>query len=535
MAIPLGQTFDVLARSRNDAATAVLMAALESPDQAIFEGAVIALVRRPSKAGHLAVLKRWHVLTPALRETVDQSEGRMGGALHDALLSGDDQLFENACHVARESGEFDLAPTLIMVAEQSTSARSDSATGLVVEMVNRLAHATSATEPGGYSRHPETIRKGVLESLERSIERFIIHTRRELVEAFVVLAGPESPSLRVVLESSGHPCYGPVMDVLNLSTNVDVLALLVAYLTSQDAPAAVRTVVSRRTDSAYMAALLGMPLDGANAMLVKNLGRIKSFACLASADATCKRLSPDALAAAMRLVSLSGVGDEAKLDFAGALLARGAQPARVAACEALEAIVGARSNELVLAALADADGDVQAAATRQLRDRHIPGTMAKLISLVSSPHPQVQAAARESLAEFSFDNLVARYETLDNEGRRQTAQLVAMIDVEAVTRLKQEMESRVHRRRMRAIELAELMGLTARVADALIERLLDEDHMVRAAAASALADCTALDVRDALLEALGDKSFAVQAAARESLRTLGVETAVGSAGGEEAL
>jgi hypothetical protein len=531
MATPFGRTLDALARSRNDAATAVLTTALDSSDRSVFEGAVLALVRRPNKAGHLAVLKRWHELTPELRSAVDQSEGRMGGALHDALLGNDDQLFANACQVAHESGEFDLAPTLIMVAEQNKPARSDTATSLVVGMVEQLAHAPLATEFGGYSRHPETIRKGVLESLERSIERFVLHGRRELVEAFVVLAGPESPSLRVILESTGHPCYAPVMDVLQLSTNEDVLALLVAYLTSQDAPTAVRTVVSRRNDAAFTAALLAMPLDGGNAMLVKNLNRIKAFASLASADSVCKRLSPQAQAAAMRLVSLSGAGDEAKLDFAGALMARGAQPARVAACEALQTIVGARSNELILAALADADGDVQAAATRQLRDRHIPGTMAKLISLVASPHAAVQAAARESLAEFSFDNLVARYETLDDEAQRQTAQLVAMIDVEAVTRLKQEMESLVRRRRMRAIELAELMGLTAKVADVLIERLEDEDHMIRAAAASALADCTALDVRDALLEALGDKSFAVQTAARESLRTLGVAT---PAIGEEA-
>ena len=63
------------------------------------------------------------------------------------------------------------------------------------------------------------------------------------------------------------------------------------------------------------------------------------------------------------------------------------------------------------------------------------------------------------------------------------------------------------------------------MADALVERLDDEDHMVRAAAADALADCTAMDVRDALLAALGDRSFAVQNAARNSLRSLGVEVA----------
>jgi HEAT repeat protein len=58
-----------------------------------------------------------------------------------------------------------------------------------------------------------------------------------------------------------------------------------------------------------------------------------------------------------------------------------------------------------------------------------------------------------------------------------------------------------------------------------VERLDDEDHMVRAAAATALADCSALDVRDALLAALGDRSHSVQSAARESLRSMGVEVA----------
>ncbi len=528
MPTPLERTFEALARSRNDAATAVLLAALGSPDRAASEGAVLATVRRHSKAGHLAVLRRWNTLSPELKKAVDESEGRMGGALHDALLSADDQLFANACEVAHESGEYDLAPALIMVAELPDPVRSSAATRLIAEMVERLAHATSSEEPGGYSRHPETIRKSVLESLERSIERYAVHGRRELVEAFVVLAGADSPALRSILEMPHHSCHQTVVDMLNLSTTPDVLAVLVSYMTTQDAPAAMRTVAARRTDAPFVMALLSMELAPPSPLLSKNVNRIKSFACLASAESVCKRLAPASQAAAMRLVAMCGAGDEAKLDFAAALLARGSELARVAACEALAGISGQRSNDLVLAALADEDGDVQAAATRQLRDRHIPGTMAKLIALVSSPHAAVQSAAREALTEFSFENFVARYETLDNDVRRQTGALVALVDVDAPLRLRQEMESLVRRRRLRAIELAEVMGLTPKVADVLVERLADEDHMVRAAAAGALSECTALDVRDALLAALGDQSFAVQSAARESLRVLGVEVAAGS-------
>jgi HEAT repeat protein len=314
-----------------------------------------------------------------------------------------------------------------------------------------------------------------------------------------------------------------MLDVLNLSTNGAVLNVLTTYLIAYDAPSAVRSVAARRTDAAFVAALLGMSLDPDNAVLAKNLGRIKAFACLGSPESACKRLPAALQVAAMRLVAMSGASDEAKLDFAGALLARGAPAARIAACEALHAISGQRSNDLVLAALADADAGVQAAATRQLRDRHIPGTMAKLIDLVSSPHAAVREAARDSLSEFSFDNYIARYETLDNETRRSTGALVALIDVHALQGLRREMASLVRRHRLRAIEVADVMGVTAQIADALVDRLDDEDHMVRAAAAAALGDCTAMDVRDALIAALADRSYAVQNAARDSLRALGVE------------
>jgi hypothetical protein len=67
------------------------------------------------------------------------------------------------------------------------------------------------------------------------------------------------------------------------------------------------------------------------------------------------------------------------------------------------------------------------------------------------------------------------------------------------------------------------MGLLPQLADALIERLQDEDHLIRAAAADALQHCTADDVRTALLAAIDDRSIAVQTAARNSLRALSGE------------
>lgn len=533
MPSPLETTFETLARSRNQAATATLLATLDAPNGAIADGVVRALVRRTNKAGHAAVLERLHKLGPELRRAVDDNQGRMGGALRDAVLSSDEQLFANACEVIRASDEFDLAPTLITVAEQPEGSRRDAATALVVGLVERLLHPVDDNQPRRFDRDPETIHKGMLECLQRSIERFELHHNTALVECFVVLAGPAHPALRTILEMPRHSCFEPVIATLQRGGSADVLRLLALFLVGHEAPGAVISVISRRTDEAFTKMLLGLPLTPCTMALEKNLGRIKSFASLAPVDSICKRMSPAEQAAAMRLVSLCGAGDEAKLDFAAAMMARGAQAARLAACESLLQIPGQRSNDLVMAALADDDGEVQAAATRQLRERHIPGAMGKLIQLASSPHAAVQDAARESLAEFSFENFIARYETLDDEAQRQTGALVALVDLDAPAGLRREMASLVRRHRLRAIEIAEMMGLTARVADALIERLDDEDHMVRAAAAEALSGCTTMEVRDALVDALGDRSYAVQTAARNSLRAMGVDVGADQAGASD--
>jgi HEAT repeat protein len=145
------------------------------------------------------------------------------------------------------------------------------------------------------------------------------------------------------------------------------------------------------------------------------------------------------------------------------------------------------------------------------------------MAFVDSADEVVSNAAREVLSEFSFDNYTSRFDVLEEEARRAMGTRVAKIDRTVVARLTSDLAHPARRIRLRAMEMAAAMEVLPQLADALIERLEDEDHLVRAAAADALQHCTADDVRKALLMALGDKSVAVQLAAKNSLQTLGVE------------
>jgi HEAT repeat protein len=155
--------------------------------------------------------------------------------------------------------------------------------------------------------------------------------------------------------------------------------------------------------------------------------------------------------------------------------------------------------------------------------------MNKLLELVESPNEAVSTAARDALWEFTFENYTARFDLLDDDARRSMGTRVALVDRTTLARLRTELGNPARRLRLRAIEMVGAMGLLPQVADALIERLQDEDHLVRVAAADALQHCTADDVRNALLAAIDDRSVAVQTAARNSLRALNGETTPGAA------
>ena len=195
MPAPLDLTFQTLIASRNEAATDLLIEALDAESPAIVTSALGALMLRRSRAGHLAVLRRWHTLTAQQLEQLRAGRGKIGPALRDALVSDDVQLAKNAFEFTVAFNEYDALPTLITIAEGPDSRRSEPALALINQLIGQLSRLMSGGRDPYERRDPHQIARNVLESLERSLERFRRHRRNGLVEAFVTLAGPACPVL----------------------------------------------------------------------------------------------------------------------------------------------------------------------------------------------------------------------------------------------------------------------------------------------------------------------------------------------------
>ncbi len=522
---PLQITFETLTKSRNEAAVPTLVSTLGHDDRAIHSATMLALMKRRNKAGHLAVLRQWHRLPLDQRKLLQEGRSHINAALRDAVVSDDLQLFTNGCEVIEQFTEIDLVPALINVAENKNSPHADQATQVVSRLIERLSDMLRGPRDSQDRRDPTLMQRHVLESLERSVERFRQHKRSELIEAFVVVAGASSSLLQSLLDAPHHACFQTVLDTITESKSLGVHQLLLDFLNESDAPRLVLLVISRRTDKAFVTRLLALADKGFTQSARKNLKQIQSFTWLDAKGAAIISFDAEDQRRAVELISVSGICRESSLDILESVLHGGADAGRLAVCKALASLQGDRPNRLIQRALDDCNPAVQAEATRQLRERHIPGAMTKLVELLDSAYDEVRDAAREALGEFTFENYLSRYGTLTEEVRRSTGSLVCKVDPQAVSLLAHELESPSRSRRLRAIEIVETLGLVSQVSGALIERLQDEDHLIRAATADVLHCCDRADVRAALEEAVEDRSSAVQNAARSSLESIAASTA----------
>ncbi len=520
MSKSLNTTFEILGSSRNEASLSVLLAALDSAQVEVFEGAIKTLVSRRSRAGHFAVVSRWHQLSEPQRDLVRQGRGKMSGGLRNALLAEDTQYFTDACEIIEEFGEFDLVATLVTLSENRNSMHSQSATEMVSRLVKQLSEMVHGKRESQDRRDPNAIRKFVMESLEHSVERFREHQREELIEAFVVLGGRSCELLRTIIEDPHHACYMTVVNTLTTSESSGVIDLLLSFLDSELPSLTAIKVISRRTDKAFLSRLLELADGKLSSQKKRNLSRIRNFAWLQTEGLHIVELEEQDQARSVALLSASGIDQEQKLALWEILLRSGKPAARLAVCESLDEMQGDHTNQLILTALEDKTPQVQAAATLQLRDRNLPGSMSLLLKLIDSPHDEVREAAGQSLGEFTFENFLSRFDTLHDDTRQSTGTLVCKVDHEVVAKLRAELESTSRKNRMRAIEMAEAMAIVSEVSDELVQRLEDEDHLVRAAAADALQFCPTAEVQEALRFALNDRSSAVQNAARNSLNAI---------------
>lgn len=520
MANGLATTFSVLAKSQNEAAVRLLRNALDATDPAVRTGALRALLSHRSNAADGELIRRWHTFNKHWKSIVGDSGGRLTTAIRDALLSTDDQLRANGCDAVLALREYDLIPTLLTAAEDKSNPLADRSGATLLQLADALAEELSTPRDYHNRRDPRVVRSHVISALERSVERFDQHQSREIVEAFLVLAGHENSVLKHILQHPHDKAYVTLLHLLSHSPRPGVMRLLLDSLDQPRTSSAIYSILAHRNDVTFVRQMLMRFVDEIPRSMKRSLKRVDSFSWLQNDMKLLAELSGEEQQGAIHLTMASGLSRIGVFEVIEFILANGEPEGRRAAARALAEFRGAEANGAVLRAIEDDDPTVRAIAVGQLRERNIRGALTTLFELLDSPDRVVYDASREALSEFTFERFLATFGTLDDAAIEETGQIVKRVDSHAIDRLQNELASPLRARRIRAIQMAVAMQAIPECESNLITLLSDEDQVLRAAAAEVLVHSPSSTTRSALRDAILDRSQIVRDAVERTLQTL---------------
>jgi hypothetical protein len=264
-----------------------------------------------------------------------------------------------------------LFELLIDVAADPRQPNRDQAAAALVRLATLLHQDATETSEGAPRprREPFFVRRQAVAALERSIARFGVHERLEIIESFLLLAPLENAAMQQVLRSEAHPCHPHFIASLRRSKAPGVLDRLAEVLKANNPPRAVLDLVAERSDRRFVEHLLAGIPSPLPTRIEQNLRRLRSISWLETSRGVLLELPGAAQATAIELAIVSGISRQAVFDLAADILRSGAAEGRRAACRALTGFRRPQVRELINLALADPDPDVQVEAARILRRR----------------------------------------------------------------------------------------------------------------------------------------------------------------------
>ena len=519
----LDKTRQVLSRTRNRAVLPLLAAGFRSSSAEVRAAAIRAAIQRVDLESHTQLICHFNSFgdaeRAALAEAFHAVPHHTAPALTAALLGSDTNLCDNACQLIVLCQDCDSFSALLQAAESGSHRHCHQIAATIRQLADRLHERldqwAGSSHPAGHD--PTFARHQALAALERYLSHSPHHVPPEIVEAFLLLAPSDHPTLARILNDSRHACHAPFVSVFSTSPDRSVVERLVALVRDTDAPIAALEAIARRTDRPFIDSLLQGLRRPVPLRVLHNMKRMRSIAWLESHRETLLHLDCRAQALAIELAAASGMQEAAFFDLVVLLLREGLAEARRAACQALAKFEGPQIDMLVLTALDDPDAGVQAAAARQLRPRRLPQALKVLVGLLDSASVEVRDAARSSLAEFNFVRYRSMFDLLDENAIKTTGLLVHKVDDGAVEGLIEELTSPSVSSRLRGIEMAVAMQATQDVCDQLVELAKHENVSVRNEALAALAECTGPHVFEVLELAARDASHSIAETARQSL------------------
>ncbi|MBW8884150.1 MAG: HEAT repeat domain-containing protein, partial [Planctomycetia bacterium] len=500
----LSTTFDILANTANDTSAAVLVTALDASQREVRDLAITALLARRNAAAELHILRRWSDLSQRWKQQVADRPGWLSEAIRAAIVNRDPNLYECACEAAVYTRDYDSIPVLVAAASDPTNPAAARVAAATLELTELLAEELSAPRDYRIRRDPQLQRDHVLVSLEKVLTTPGLHWRRELLEAFMLLAIRDNAALKRMLQSPTDRIGMAVIEQLTFNTRPGIERLLLSYLDDPHAPLSAVQTIGKRGDISFIRQVARKVGAEPTPVVRTNLHRIDALPWVAQNVSILDALREGEQAGIVHLAVESSAPRATALQVVDYIARHGKLEGRRIAAKTLVDLHGPAANELVLHLQKDEDPEVRAAAARQLRSRNIPGAIQQLLTLLESPHDAEREAAREGLAEFTLERFSSNYDQMTPQARTVAGSLVRRVDSQLIEKLGTELTATARSRRKRALELCVALDAVGTLQESIAAAVKDEDQYVRIEAIRVLARVDSQMARQSLRDALLD-------------------------------
>ncbi len=522
MAKGIDTTLDLLAKSKNRAALALLTQAFHSSDERMRFEAGMYLVHIRGTKGIGEIIRSFDPADKKLIDIIHAHREIVVAALRIALSGNDLDLARRALDMALSQHFFELLPMLLTAfLDQSAFATNDSTLETsILTLSEQFVQALEERKNRSFlygKVMPET-----MEVLARGLNDF----HRNDPQLFLVLftyfynyLSDVKPEVMRPFENPSSTAYFALFRLLMTSENERVIHFLFHSLDNPYPVAIVSNVFAKRSDTHFLNTVLTWLAQRVAPEMRANLRKISRIEWLDSYSELTGRLSSDAqvgLVAIIQALELSSEALQIKLQN---LFQTACPEARCAVLRALIEFSGERRNGLVWNACGDPDPRVQVIALELLKKFMPEKAVSRMLQFTSSPHPAVREKIRALLPEFRFARFLETFDQMPDDHRQLMFRVVRELDKSVDAQLNDILEEHDPLMKARALLCIEYAQIVPNMEEAICGVLLHETHeKLRVRAALMLAGGRRDVSRSTLVQAMHrDASAEVRAAAKDSL------------------
>lgn len=518
-------TFRILAESTSTEAADALLAALTVDDAECRRLGAEGIIQQRSQLTVLNLIRQIDDQSDDVCASLARQPDRFDAPLKQCFQRGDTTDLRSATEFTRRCGCIghfaDAVGLLEHWDEDIRDAASNCVRELAEELALRLMTDDSAHLPGIDFDHCRALRIELLNELGRAFFQFDQLTNPQpAVDAVLILGRPDDEEVKNVCSKYGSECAELAARSLLTVTSLPLFDTVCEALKLL-APLPVFTkALGQREDPEFVLAILNWWPKRVTTYVETNVKRAGAIPWLKTEHPTLTRIPTPLHDNLVSLLNCTGLEREDKNDLKKWIVRHSSGSGRAAATDVLNWLPRKEVQHILYEALLDADTEVEAWATQQLRSQKVPDTFDRLLERLDSDRPQVRDAAREELASFNIERVFDLFESLPPSTCLHCGQLLQKINPHVLEDFRNELQHAFHWRRVRATRAAGELGLVDELLPSLAALLEEPEWSIRRAVIETLSHSDSESALKVICSMGGDEQRQVREAVNAALVTI---------------